>query len=156
VNVLAEARWPEAGDPAGPPQIPGFAESSFAPLIAAVAGRCLERRTGEPPDRTAIVLSSVLGDLATATAVVAAVDAGRRVPPLLFYQSAPNSVLGHVAAKWGLTGPVVSLSPVADPLAGGLDVAAGLIADGDADQVLVIVADPADEESARAVLMGGA
>ena len=35
---------------------------------------------------------------------------GDRVGPLLFFQSVPNAVAGHVAARWGLTGPVVCLS----------------------------------------------
>ncbi|MFF1797620.1 beta-ketoacyl synthase N-terminal-like domain-containing protein, partial [Kitasatospora sp. NPDC058263] len=70
-----------------------------------------------------------------------------RVPPLLFFQSNPNAVLGHIAARWGLTGPVVSISP-ADSVPGlvpqdALDLAALLLADGDADQVLVIAAEQA-------------
>ncbi len=62
---------------------------------------------------------------------------GKRVGPLFFFQSVPNSVAGLVAAQWGLRGPVVCLSP-RDRTA-GFDEAALLIADGDADQVLIVL-----------------
>ena len=50
----------------------------------------------------------------------------------------PNSVAGHVAARWGLRGPVVCLSPAGDARADGLAQARLLIDDGDADEVLVV------------------
>src|SRR5579863_8527685 len=96
--VLARAQWPadtgrpEDGD-AELPAVAGFIESAFSPLVAAVAERCLASFFGDPPaasgrgERTAIALATSTGDLATAAAVAAAVQAGRRVPPLLFYQS---------------------------------------------------------------------
>jgi 3-oxoacyl-(acyl-carrier-protein) synthase len=88
--------------------------------------------------------------------VADAVDAGSRVGPLLFFQSVPNAVAGHVASKWRLTGPVVCVG--ATPA--GLAVAALLIEDGDADQALLVrieqayAADAADR--ADAVLLGAA
>jgi 3-oxoacyl-(acyl-carrier-protein) synthase len=142
MRTRAEARWPEAGDPADPPPLAGFVVSPFSPLVAAVAERCLIRRYGDrtaTPARTAIVIVSPLGDVASAVHVAAAVDAGKRVGPLLFYQSVPNAVAGYVATRWRLTGPVVCTSPVADELADGLDVARLLIDDGDCDEALVVV-----------------
>ena len=44
---------------------------------------------------------------------------------------------------WGLRGPVVCLSPTTDARRTGLDQAALLIADGDADQVLVVLVEQA-------------
>jgi hypothetical protein len=137
--VSSSASWPEtdADDKVSP--LAGFVESTFSPLLAEVAARALRRR-GEPPASaavTAIVMVTTLGDVTSATHVAAAVDAGRRVLPLLFFQSVPNAVAGYLAARWHLTGPVVCVSGTS----AGLDLAALLIEDADADEVLVVRAD---------------
>ncbi|MFF2662025.1 hypothetical protein ACFVUH_32280 [Kitasatospora sp. NPDC058032] len=154
LRILAEAAWPDpdAREPEPLPPLPGFAASSFNPLVAETAERCLRARHGAAPapGRTALLLASTGGDRATARAIdEAAADTGRRMPPLLFFQSNPNAVLGHIAARWGLTGPVVAISPVQAPPPGrvpqdALDLAELLLADGDAEQVLVIAAEQAD------------
>jgi hypothetical protein len=133
--VLSSASWPEANADAEVPVLAGFIESNFSPLLAEVAGRTLSRR---PRQRTAgtitaIVVVTALGDVTSATRVAAAVDAGKRVSPLLFFQSVPNAVAGYLAAHWHLTGPVVCVSG----MSAGLDVAALLIDDADADEALV-------------------
>jgi hypothetical protein len=141
--VTASAAWPERADDTAPPALPGFILSSFSPLVAEVAERCLGRAAGQPPlpaargDRTALVLVSPLGDVAAAVHVAHTIDRGARVGPLLFFQSVPNSVAGHVATRWGLAGPVVCL---ASPGAGA-DTAELLIADDEADEALVIIAE---------------
>lgn len=142
--VLAEARWPEPGDGA-PPPLPGFILSSFNPLVAAVARRCLSRRPdpAATPTRTAVVLASRCGDVTSAVHVASLVDSGTRVGPLFFFQSVPNAVAGYVAAREGLTGPVVCTSPARDGLADALAEAELLIADGDADEALVVLAEQA-------------
>jgi hypothetical protein len=160
--VLARAEW-SVGDPL--PQIAGFVVSNFNPLVAEVAERCLRAHYGTAPAdpvrgaTTGVVLASVRGDVTTADTVADALREGRRVPPLLFFQSNPNAVVGHVTARWGLAGPVVCTSPSGDPLADGLAVAALLIEDEAATEVLVIVADlatSADErDHAVAVLVAG-
>ncbi|MET8524223.1 beta-ketoacyl synthase chain length factor [Micromonospora sp. NPDC005172] len=158
IRELARAAWPEPGDVGRPPAIRGFVASPFPPLVVAVAGRCLQRRTGAgPAGPTAVVLVSAYADQTTAAAIVAEVDGGRRVSPMYFFQSVPNSVLGHVATEWALTGPVVCLSPAGDPFGEGRAVAEGLFADGDAAEALVIVvehdADPAKPSGATALLL---
>lgn len=136
--------------------LPGFVMSSFSPLVAAAADECLTSRHGEPPaveeigERTAIVLVSATGDAAMAAHVAHAVDDGTRIGPLLFFQAVPNSVAGHVAAKWGLRGPVVCLCPTGEPLADGLAHARLLIDDGDADEVLVVSVETVGVEQAGA------
>jgi hypothetical protein len=168
--VRSEARWPQSPDDLPPPSPAGFVFSTFSPLVAAVAERCLTAEYGTAPadpargSRTATVLVSRCGDVTSAVLVAQAVDAGKRVAPLLFYQAVPNAILGYVTSRWGLTGPVVVLSPVGDPMTEGLSVAAGLIEDGDADEALVIAVEqdpagaPADVNSgldeASAVLVG--
>ncbi len=154
LTVRSAAAWPAGGDDALP-ALPGFVESTFSPLVAAVAARCLPGWDTDAAT-TALVLLSPLGDVATAVHLAHAVDHGERVGPLLFFQSVPNAVAGHVAARWGLRGPVVCLSADGSDLA----PAALLIADGDADAALVVVAhqappDSATAERAAAVLVTG-
>jgi hypothetical protein len=162
--VLARAEWP-VGDEDTFPQIAGFVVSNFNPLVADVAERCLRAHYGSAPAdpvrgaTTGVVLASVRGDVTTVDTVADALRAGRRVPPLLFFQSNPNAVVGHVTSRWGLAGPVVCTSPLGDPMADGLAVAALLIEDEAATEVLVIAADlagSADErDHAVAVLVAG-
>lgn len=156
LRELAQARWPETGQDTLP-QIAGFIVSSFNPLVAEVAARCLRRRPGPPPQapnaRTALVLASSGWDRATARAITEATASGRRVPPLLFFQSNPNAVLGHIAARWRLAGPVVCLSPPAQDSdtipSAALTEADWLLRDGDADEVLLIAAEQGAEPDAR-------
>jgi len=144
--VLARAQWP-AQPPAALPAVPGFVVSSFSPLTAHLAELCLLRYFGRPPAdpvrgrATAVVLASTTGDVATAAAVARAVDNGRPVPPLLFYQSNPNAVVGHIAARWGLEGPVTCTIPARRGLADAMDSADLLIEGGEAEAALVILAD---------------
>lgn len=165
--VLTEAAWPEPGDDA-PPPVPGFVHSDFSPLVAAVAERCLSRAYGQRPapdgGRTAVVLVTTDGDRASAAYVHKTVAAGGRPGPLFFFQSVPNSVAGHVAARWGLGGPVVCLAPTGDPRQDGTAEADLLLHDGDADTVLLILiaqapddggAQDPDRARAVAVLLGG-
>jgi hypothetical protein len=177
LRVLSYARWPQAEDDTLP-QIAGFIVSSFNPLVAEVAERALRSRAAprasreaEDDDdsilsrtatrRTAIVLASVGGDRATAAALAEAVRTERRVPPLLFFQSNPNAVLGHIAARHRLTGPLVCISPPTERgdgiPAAALDEADLLLRDGDADEVLLIAAEqgvtPDEHDRAEAVLV---
>lgn len=155
----ARALWPE-GDGAVA-RVPGFVHSDFAPVVVTVAERCLRRGYG--PEgvpagvRTGIVLVSASGDLASAQHVRATVETGGRIGPLFFFQSVPNSVAGHLAARWGLRGPVVCLSPTGDPYTDGVAEADLLRDDGDADEVLLILIEQAPDRptEAVAVLLGG-
>lgn len=144
--VLARSAWP-AQPPAALPGVPGFIVSSFSPLAAQLAELCLLQYFARPPAdpvrgrQTAVVLASTTGDVGTAAAVARAVDNGRPVPPLLFYQSNPNAVVGHIAARWGLEGPVTCTIPARRGLADATDSAALLIEGGEAQAALVILAD---------------
>jgi len=155
--VLSAASWPEAAADDEVPPLAGFIESSFSPLLAEAAGRVLRRRP-EPTaqDRvTAVVMVTALGDVSSAAHVARAVDVGQRVGPLLFFQSVPNAVAGYLAARWQLTGPVVCVGG----LGAGLDIAAALIEDADADEALVVWVDlgvtAEDRDHAAAVLVTG-
>jgi hypothetical protein len=146
--VRAAACWPESAADAEPPPLPGFVVSRFSPIVAEVARRALRRAPARAPAPvTAVVVVSALGDVASAVHVAEAVDGGGRVWPLMFFQSVPNAVAGHVAARRALTGPVVSVGDAA----AGIEVAALLIEDGDADEVLVAEVDlaPGDGAGAR-------
>ncbi|TDW17037.1 hypothetical protein [Kribbella kalugense] len=136
MRVLAEARW-DAGEPPG---VAGFVLSRFNPLVVATAERCLSQLADSSP-RTGIVLVTD-GDRVSADHVHEAVADGKRIGPLFFFQSVPNSVAGWLAAKWDLRGPVVCVTD------GGRDEAELLIDDGDAEQVLIVqvIADQAFAE----------
>jgi 3-oxoacyl-(acyl-carrier-protein) synthase len=150
LTVLARADWPEGDGDAAPRPVAGFIVSSFSPLVAEVAERCLRQVHPHPPaeavrgERTALVIVSGSGDAGSAAAVAEAVDRGERVAPLLFFQAVPNAVAGHVAARWGLGGPVVCLAAgdaEGDAMREALAAAALLIDDGDADEALVVLAE---------------
>ena len=157
LTVSSSASWPETNADGQVPVLAGFVESTFSPLLAEVAGRALRRRDRQQESGTviAVVMVTALGDVTSATRVAAAVDAGRRVLPLLFFQSVPNAVAGYLAARWQLTGPVVCVSGTT----AGLDMAALLIEDADADEALVVRVDLAvtdgDTDRAAAILVTG-
>ncbi|MFD0256867.1 hypothetical protein ACFVH7_01115 [Kitasatospora indigofera] len=178
LRVLSSAQWPESAEDRAAPAIAGFVVSSFSPLAAEAARRCLLRgpapdpgpgpasdpvpapapARGRPEDAgrpvTAVVMVSPLGDLAGAAHVAEAVDDGARIGPLLFFQAVPNAVAGHVAARWQLTGPVVCVADTAT----AMTVSALLLADGDAEEALLIRVDqahtPDGPDRAAAVLLG--
>lgn len=157
LTVSASACWPETDTDEEVKPLAGFIESTFSPLLAETANRVLRRRT-EPAvqDRvTAIVMVTALGDVSSATHVARAVDLGQRVGPLLFFQSVPNAVAGYLASRWRLTGPVVCVGGVG----AGLDIAAALIEDADADEALVVCVDLGvtddDRDRAAAILVTG-
>jgi hypothetical protein len=162
--VLARSEWPTR-PPTELPAIPGFIISSFSPLAAELGERCLRQHFGDPPAdaerslRTAIVLASTTGDIATAAAIASAVDQECAVPPLLFYQSNPNAVAGHIAARWGLAGPVVCTIPAGrgqragGGLADAMDNAVLLIEGSEADAALVVLADQGGPAGDRGVAM---
>jgi hypothetical protein len=125
MRVVAEARW-ETGEPPG---VAGFVHSRFSPLVVAAAEEVL--RQVETVRQTGIVIVSD-GDRDSAAHVEKLVAQGKRVGPLFFFQSVPNSVAGWIAAAWDLRGPVVCVTT------GGRDEADVLIADGAAEQVLIV------------------
>ncbi|MER7248346.1 hypothetical protein [Kribbella sp. NPDC000426] len=125
MKTLAEGRW----DGGELPGVPGFVGSAFNPMVVAAAEQCLAQVDTEP--LTGIVLVSD-GDRASADHVRQAVAEGKRIGPLYFFQSVPNSIAGWIAAKWELRGPVVCVTN------GGPDEAELLLADGDAEQVLIV------------------
>ena len=157
LTVSSSACWPETDADGEPAALAGFIESNFSPLLAEVAGRALRRRGKPQPSAavTAVVMVTALGDVTSATRVAAAVDSGARVSPLMFFQSVPNAVAGYLAARWHLTGPVACVSGTS----AGLDMAALLIDDADADEALVIRVDLAvtrgDEDRGAAILVTG-
>jgi hypothetical protein len=155
LRVLARGGWPEGGDTGEVPALAGFVGSSFSPLVAEAARRCMGRRGPAPAVSTGIVVVSALGDLAGAVQVAGAVDGGGAPGPLAFFQAVPNAVAGHVAARWGLDGPVAC---VTEPDA-GVEVAGVLIEDGDAAEVLLVRVEQAaaagERDRAEAVLLSG-
>lgn len=119
------------------PGVPGFIESTFNPLVYGVARPCL-RHTAMIGARTAMVLGSLMGDTTTADLHSRRLIDGKVHNPLLFMQATANSVMGYLAAEFGVTGPALSISNPGDPVAPLLDTAELLLAEGELDHVLVI------------------
>jgi hypothetical protein len=142
LTVLASAAWPESASDHTAPPLAGFVASAFSPIVAEVAKRCLVRRPPMVPAVTAVIVISALGDVTSAVRVAEAVDHGDRVWPLMFFQSVPNAVAGHVASRWQLEGPVVCVGDVE----AGVDIAALLIDDRDAGEALLVDVDIAHRE----------
>lgn len=157
LTVSAAACWPETAQDRAVKPLAGFIESDFSPLLAQAADRALQQHpVADQRDRaTAIVMVTAYGDVTSATHVAQAVDLGRRASPLLFFQSVPNAVAGYLAARWRLTGPIVCVGGVQ----AGLDIAAALIEDADADEALVVCVDLGltgdGQDRAAAILVKG-
>jgi 3-oxoacyl-[acyl-carrier-protein] synthase-1/3-oxoacyl-[acyl-carrier-protein] synthase II len=65
------------------------------------------------------------------------------VDPRLFPATSPNAVAGECAIVFGLTGPSFAVSAGFDGGVEALECAAELVAAGDADRMIVVVADDA-------------
>lgn len=119
------------------PKLPGFVESAFSPLAYEVSNRCLTAHPGDGA-RTAVALASLAGDTTTADLASRRMVSGRVHNPLLFMQATANSVLGHMSREFGITGQMLSLSSLADPLSELLSMADVLLGDPELDRVLVL------------------
>jgi 3-oxoacyl-(acyl-carrier-protein) synthase len=140
-NVSAGvARFGEA------PPVPGFIESQFSPLVKAVVDACVTEAGGVPGERTGILLVTTFGDSTTTDTASRRQLAGQVHNPLLFYQSVPTSILGHVTREHRITGPICCISVLDSPISQALEMAAMMIADGDIEQVLLIAVELAATE----------
>lgn len=129
---------------AGPqaPQLAGFMESDFAPLVYAAVRECVGDARSEHllkgvGGRTGIVLGSERFDTVTLELSVEHVNRGR-VSPVLFYQAVPTAVLGQIARDYRLTGPVSCVAVAGEARAEVLELARVLLADEGADWVLAL------------------
>jgi hypothetical protein len=130
--------------------LPGFVESVFSPLVFEACRRCLDQKPGDGA-RTAVVLTSLMGDTTTADLASRRLAAGRVHNPLLFMQATANSVLGYLSREFGITGQQLSLSTLDDPLAESLAMADVLLDEPDLDRVLVVGVELAGGARAGAV-----
>ncbi|WP_405818867.1 hypothetical protein OG241_27590 [Streptomyces sp. NBC_01390] len=132
------------------PKLPGFVESAFSPLAYEVGSRCLTARSGDG-DRTAVALASLMGDTTTADLASRRMVSGRVHNPLLFMQATANSVLGHMSREFGITGQMLSLSTLDDPLTELLAMADLLLEEPELDRVLVLAVELGGGERVAAV-----
>ncbi|MBL1086539.1 hypothetical protein JK359_32055 [Streptomyces actinomycinicus] len=141
LTVLARAESRTTDRPA-PPPVHGFAFSAFAPLVAAAVTRCLTAypggAAGVAGPATAVLLVTTFGDTETADAVTRALSERQPPSPVLFFQSVPTSVLGHLTRVLGVTGPMACLSVLDDAAGQGEAYARVLLASGAAERALVV------------------
>ncbi|WAP53947.1 beta-ketoacyl synthase chain length factor [Streptomyces sp. S465] len=122
---------------ASAPPVAGFVESVFSPMVHQAVERCLTARPGDG-SRTAMVLASTMGDATTLDLGSRRLVAGQAHNPLLFMQSTANAVLGQLSVTFAVTGPLLSLSTVADPAGELLATAELLLEDAELDRVVLI------------------
>ncbi|GLV77329.1 hypothetical protein [Streptomyces hygroscopicus] len=122
---------------ASAPPVAGFVESAFSPLVHQAVQRCLTARPGDG-SRTAMVLASTMGDATTLDLGSRLLTGGQPHNPLLFMQSTANAVLGRLSREFAVTGPLLSLSTLADPAAELLATAELLLEDEELDRVVLI------------------
>ena len=136
------------------PKVVGFVLSRFSPIVNAAVLDCLgdpaapDNLIGTAGDRTAMVLATLYGDTVTGDTATARMVEGQVHSPLLFFQSVTTSILGHLTKRYGITGPLTSLSHQTDPGGEALLLADSLLESGAADQVVV---ETAANERARSV-----
>ncbi|WP_409468011.1 ketosynthase [Streptomyces sp. HC307] len=134
------------------PKVRGFVGSRFGPLVHAVGTACLgEPETfagadGSAGRRTGIVLATMFGDTVTADTFTQHMIAGHVHNPLLFLQSVPTSILGHLTKQYGITGPLNCVSGGADLAVEALRLVDVLMGSGDVHQVLVVGVESAPNE----------
>jgi 3-oxoacyl-[acyl-carrier-protein] synthase II len=94
------------------PVVPSFIESRFPPAVYDAAHRCLTIADLSPPERarTAVLVLTPNGDGETRAVVASYLRAGRRIPPPLFVQSTPSSIVGRIARDWDLRGAINTVS----------------------------------------------
>jgi hypothetical protein len=146
--VLGAARF-EAGDEPRPPRVPNFVESEFNPLVDLVVGRVLADLDAGYQGSTGLVLISTYGDTTTADIAGRRVAAGKRQSAMLFFQSIPNSILGHLGVTYGFTGPLTCLSARTMLLSTALAAAELALEDG-TDRVVLVGVDLAAAERVAA------
>lgn len=151
--LISASFWPPShSNSAGPtakatvdlPSIPGFAVSTFGPLVHAVSTACLgppggvTNHVAGQKTRTAIVLATVHGDVTTTDSATRRAVAGRAPNPILFFQSVATSILSHLTHLYGIEGALTCISSVHDPAIDALMLADNLLDDPSLHQVLVI------------------
>jgi acyl-coenzyme A synthetase/AMP-(fatty) acid ligase len=140
---LAALLAPQEAPPRLAP-VPSFIESAFGPLVSHAVSQAVGGDLAEP--RTAFVLASTFGDTATADLASRKLVAGLPLNALLFYQSIPNSILGHLAQQYGFVGPLTCLAARERLLTRCLAQAELILEDEAADRVVVVAVELAPDE----------
>ncbi|SFG03803.1 hypothetical protein [Streptomyces mirabilis] len=139
------------------PKVVGFVLSRFSPIVNAAVVECLgdptseDNLVGQAGPRTAMVLATMYGDTVTGDTATARMVDGKVHSPLLFFQSVTTSILGHLTKKYGITGPLTSLSHLTDPGGQALLLADSLLESDAADQVVIVGVETAANERAASV-----
>ncbi|MEU8622543.1 ketosynthase [Streptomyces sp. NPDC048623] len=139
------------------PKLVGFVLSRFSPIVNAAVVECLGdpnsdfNRVGTAGPRTAMVLTTMYGDTVTGDTATARMVEGQVHSPLLFFQSVTTSILGNLTKRYGITGPLTSLSHLTDPAGQALLLADSLLESDAVDQVVVVGVETAANERARSV-----
>jgi len=150
-DLLSRADSPVAPPPELP-SVPRFVESNFPLAVSQVVSQVKGRRP--PAEQVGFVLATSFGDVTTTDVASRRMAEGRPHNPLLFYQSIPNSILGHLSKGTNFTGPLSCVSAADLLLTQALTVAELTLEEGSADQILLIGVDLAESERIAAIRGG--
>ncbi|MFI6173290.1 beta-ketoacyl synthase N-terminal-like domain-containing protein [Nocardia sp. NPDC051052] len=109
-------------------------------------------------DRTAVVVSSNLGNVHTVCDIVARVarESYRAVSPLELPNASSNVIAAAIALRFGFTGPNLMLCNGATSGVDAVRAGARLIGSGRADRVVVVGVEPADDTATAVMVASGA
>ncbi|MBK9991853.1 MAG: AMP-binding protein [Verrucomicrobia bacterium] len=139
--VIGGTVYLKVGDPL--PPVRGFVRSDFNPLIYHSALQVAAQRgfARLPAERKGILLSSLFVDAVTQEVSWKDLNDGKKLSPILFPQSVPNSVIGVIARELTIHGPMSCIGSSKNGAELALQQAADWIEEGDADAVLLVFCD---------------
>lgn len=114
---------------------------SLSELVLAAAARLLEGLPCLPDSRTAVVVGSASATLECNEQFDRRRRAGLQVEPRRFPATSPNVCAGWCSIAFGFLGPALSVGSGSDPRGEALAIGYDLVAYGDAEAALVIVAE---------------
>jgi len=130
-----------------PGAVSGFIESSFNPMVYECVRRHVSSGAIRRADRTAIVLGSAFGDATTADVASRNLIAGKSRNPLLFFQSVPNSIMGHLAREYGFTGMISCITYSGNALQSMLQLAELYFNDPEIEQIVLVATEVREARS---------
>ena len=121
----------------------GFVRSAYAPLIyhSAVQAATAAKIDGIAPAARGLIAGSLFTDTLTEQESLKDILNGRRLSPIMFPQSVPGAIVGVVAKKLTIHGPLSCVSVASQGLTIMLQQAADWIDEGDAEVVLLTFCD---------------
>ena len=107
-------------------------------LCAAIDAVTMSQAAPLPSTRTAVILGSTMGSVPTLAETQSALEheGPRAVPARLMSQVIPNIPAAHIAIRWGLHGPLLTISTACASSLDAIGLAAKMIEGGEIDYAI--------------------